>query len=72
MVDTLDTLWLMGLTNEFNDAKDWLKRFPSFDFTHTFNNHQLFCVSVCSYITQTCVPLLYVCMYHIINIENEQ
>lgn len=31
MVDSLDTLWLMGLQEEFNEARDWIANHLSFD-----------------------------------------
>ena len=31
MVDALDTLWLMGLTEEFQRARDWVVHELSFD-----------------------------------------
>ena len=30
LIDSLDTLWIMGLTNEFNDAKEWVSKHMTF------------------------------------------
>ncbi len=31
MVDSLDTMWLMDLKDEFNEARDWVKESLRFD-----------------------------------------
>ncbi|VDP81827.1 unnamed protein product [Echinostoma caproni] len=44
MIDALDTLWIMGLTKEFSDARNWIAANLKFD---TDNEHISFFVEFC-------------------------
>ena len=42
MIDALDTLWIMGMKDEFNEAKDWIKDNLTFDTFGKGNSISMF------------------------------